>query len=674
MAEPDPGSAMKALFKTPDKGGKMGSATSTSSSKNSTPDKKIQENKSQEKQKSPVKTGGGSPKNMWSAPPKVGVDVEGLIQRAKAIFSDVKEKGLMFNLEQLKQDTQKRTVSVFLTDKKTKRSVRSGKDLVKKALTSLGVKFQRIVAGDYFPLWDVLLPTEEDAVALTKKNHETKDYFVRVEYLGRRRTTVAVQEVPYYLLEDNIAAFLMEFGEIVNAELDSVHGVWSFELMLTTKAFYEVPNWLVFEGRRLPIIVTGRKPVCWRCGETGHLAAKCPGKKAPVSAPSKNQSSLSPSLTKETMVAPVAPPAVVPATSETPSVKPTEESKGGWVMVGKGGRKGQPDAPQSPLDSQVDTDRTGETPQSYAAQTKVRCPSPGKEKFDKLVKWKEELDQARHKLEGNATKQGPLSTPYSPPKPQRVIKPPSPSPSKSQMPPPKLTVLGHKGAQSSPQTTSSRSTPISSRDPSPKPTPRKESAKPTPVKSSPKPSPSRDKLSAGKRQRSPSVGSSEDELPSFKKKAPYGGGKNICKVDANILKKETDLPKKHLKRLEDLRNIIFVKSRDVENPQNFPDARVMSFIRTGKRAEPIMEMLQEAVEVFGPIAYLMTDTKMDVEPGRVPITLHPSLYRALKLTFPRDIGGISCDGGVTQTLGFAPLSHSVGVLTPDQFNPRPQHQ
>ena len=51
--------------------------------------------------------------------------------------------------------------------------------------------------------------------------------------------------------------------------------------MLDAKTFFSVPNWLDVEGRRLPVIVSGRKPACWHCGEIGHLSAVCPGKKAP---------------------------------------------------------------------------------------------------------------------------------------------------------------------------------------------------------------------------------------------------------------------------------------------------------------------------------------------------------------------------------------------------------
>ena len=57
------------------------------------------------------------PENSWTAPPKIQVDVDDLLQRAKAISSEVQEHGLMFNLEEVRQDQKKRTVSVFDVDK-----------------------------------------------------------------------------------------------------------------------------------------------------------------------------------------------------------------------------------------------------------------------------------------------------------------------------------------------------------------------------------------------------------------------------------------------------------------------------------------------------------------------------------------------------------------------------
>ena len=55
--------------------------------------------------------------------------------------------------------------------------------------------------------------------------------------------------------------------------------------------------------------------------------------------------------------------------------------------------------------------------------------------------------------------------------------------------------------------------------------------------------------------------------------------------------------------------------------------------------------------------------------GRVPILVHPSLYRSLKLRFPIDVGRITRDNRVTTELGTGSLRQAVGILTPKDFRP-----
>ena len=131
-----------------------------------------------------------------------------LLQRAKAISSQVQEHGLMFNLDEVRLDQKKRTVSVV--DKRSRKIVKPAKDMVLRQLSSLGVKVQAIIAGTPYAFWDILLPTEE-AVALTRKTLENKEYFFRKEYMGRRRTTVSLYEVPSFLRDANLAAVYAKF-------------------------------------------------------------------------------------------------------------------------------------------------------------------------------------------------------------------------------------------------------------------------------------------------------------------------------------------------------------------------------------------------------------------------------------------------------------------------------
>ena len=76
----------------------------------------------------------------------------------------------MVNLEEVRQDQKKRTVSVFVVDKRSRKIVKPTKDMVLRQLSTLGVKVQAIIAGTSYAFWDILIPTIEETVALTRKN------------------------------------------------------------------------------------------------------------------------------------------------------------------------------------------------------------------------------------------------------------------------------------------------------------------------------------------------------------------------------------------------------------------------------------------------------------------------------------------------------------------------
>ena len=91
---------------------------------------------------------------------------------------------------------------------------------------------------------------------------------------------------------------------------------------------------------------------------------------------------------------------------------------------------------------------------------------------------------------------------------------------------------------------------------------------------------------------------------------------------------------------------------------------VTTFVRlAGNRTKELWRFIEEAswtdiwlVEMEHPSLKNMS-TKCT---GRVPIYVHPSLYRSLKLQYPLDVGGISSIGSLRQ---------AVGILTPEDFRP-----
>ena len=111
----------------------------------------------------------------------------------------------------------------------------------------------------------------------------------------------------------------------------------------------------------------------------------------------------------------------------------------------------------------------------------------------------------------------------------------------------------------------------------------------------------------------------------------------------------------------------------MEDPKNFPNAWITTVIRKGRGSEGVMKMLGEANEALGPISYFKDDLiSCKGLVGRIPVVLHPSIYRAIKLTYPRDVGGLAHDGVITNEMATGSMCQTVGVLSPAMFSPSTQ--
>lgn len=141
-----------------------------------------------------------------------------------------------------------------------------------KALTSLEF-LPQIVCGVSVFMWDVLLPTTEDSIKMVNMDLITKDLILR----GMKKTSVVVFEVPAHMKGK---AYFMQFREILGYSSDHKVGEWRFDVMLCRRAFDTIPSMLDIDERMLPVIVTGRRPTCWKCGKTGHMRSsvrqECP--------------------------------------------------------------------------------------------------------------------------------------------------------------------------------------------------------------------------------------------------------------------------------------------------------------------------------------------------------------------------------------------------------------
>lgn len=93
----------------------------------------------------------------------------------------------------------------------------------------------------------------------------TKDIILWTEYRGMRITSVVVFEVPKHVKGKALAAYFMQFRQILSFSSDHKVGEWRFDVMLCRQPFDSIPSMLDIDQRMLPIIVTDRKPTCWKC-------------------------------------------------------------------------------------------------------------------------------------------------------------------------------------------------------------------------------------------------------------------------------------------------------------------------------------------------------------------------------------------------------------------------
>ena len=147
--------------------------------------------------------------------------------------------------------------------------------------------------------------------------------------------------------------------------------------------------------------------------------------------------------------------------------------------------------------------------------------------------------------------------------------------------------------------------------------------------------------------------------------------KHLCTVGAEAV---TDHQLK--KMLKPLLQLEKVGKKKVNNPLNSKSAAmVTTFIRSaGDRTKGVWKFLDTVrqTDTGVKLAELEHSSLKRCLPfcsGRVPILVHPSFYRALKIRFPLDVGGVSRDGRVNTELGTGSLRQAVGILTPGDFRP-----
>lgn len=114
-------------------------------------------------------------------------------------------------------------------------------------------------------------------------------------------------------------------------------------------------------------------------------------------------------------------------------------------------------------------------------------------------------------------------------------------------------------------------------------------------------------------------------------------------------------------------------SKSMEDTRNFPKAPgVTTLIRNMRGNLKVCDHLAEARDTFPNIKMtklgspeLRRMSQMYAE--RVPVILHPCLYKTLKLSYPMDVSGIFLEGRIMSNISTGTRVQSVRVQTTTDF-------
>ena len=185
-------------------------------------------------------------------------------------------------IPEIVQQLEPRTLSLVVSDLKTRQLVGLKKEAFEELLNKAGIPCQYFSRRS-FATWEVLLPTEEQAAKAAKNNITTEYFRLQPEYKGTRRIRVTVCNVPAYITGEVLASYLSAFGRVEEINLlrssaGTAHGDFTFRLCLTRDGFQAIPETLVSGDWQMMVVVEGRRPRCWGCKQIGHIAKFCPPK------------------------------------------------------------------------------------------------------------------------------------------------------------------------------------------------------------------------------------------------------------------------------------------------------------------------------------------------------------------------------------------------------------
>ena len=185
-------------------------------------------------------------------------------------------------IPELIKEVETKTLSLIITDIKTRRLPSIRKETFEELLRAAGIPAKYFCRRS-FATWDVLLPSEELAVKLASNNITSKHFRLQPEYMGRTQIKLTVCNVSIPLREDVIAAYLTEYGDVEDvAKAKSTNGTAQgdhyFTMCLNRTGFRSIPQTLEYKNQTMMVVVEGKNPQCWNCKQLGHFSRTCPEK------------------------------------------------------------------------------------------------------------------------------------------------------------------------------------------------------------------------------------------------------------------------------------------------------------------------------------------------------------------------------------------------------------
>ena len=544
-------------------------------------------------------------------------------------------------IPELVKEVQPKIVSFVITDLKSRRLAGIRKETFEDLLRAADIP-AKYYCRRSFATWDVLLPNEELATKLAGGNITLKYFRLQPEYMGKRKIKITVCNVPIQLNKEVLAAYLSGYGDIEEAVKaksanGTAHGDYIFTMCLDRGGFMAIPHTLDYESQVMTVVVEGRKPQCWNCKQLGHFSKSCPQK--------TTKTTTLMATTTTTIAAAAAATTVSSGENPKPGTKDhSDKDEERWTQVVRGGKKktSPQKLPTTTTTSTVPkpTTATTVTTVTTATTSTAKSSSSATAKKNKENNKVETMDYST-----NLKRRRDSGDSVAEEGEKKHIKKPS------QKPTDETGTHSQTPSQPQPKGKEKSKSPVPAERPAQIiPPPQKQKTTPVHPTEIP-PSPSLSPITTPKvlvRSHSVTRLSPPPQAIAHKTRSHSTSTETRNALNAIYFCEDVlDNPnldhsiKKSKKPLSSLKKI---NEKDITNPYLFSNVPMLTtFVRSaGNRTKELWHFIDEASRAD----VMLADTKnvmikkmLPFCSGRVPILVHQSFYRSLKLRYPMDVGG-----------------------------------